>query len=355
MFGGSSRKRASRVQLGSPRCARPNLVYLCALIVRGCFAKGSLYSPCHGNTRTTPARERALHGTHSAPGVSGELCPKLEAESKAAHRRARTCRARARSMRSAQSPCSSTRPRCARARPSARLLRGAMVAWSDRQEWEEAAAVERAHSKLPQRRRSPPASAMALRSWSPIGRRSQRIARDQPSPPPRPGVHQPAGAWVRDDGGSGGGGSDRVGGAAHLRAVLAGGRLAPHRVVRQLGPEVLAGIRTGRPTRWGRGIKGGGAADIHWNDERGAAARGRTWRSSKGTGPICCGAESALPARCARHRWTSGGGGEISSRTGFVNVPPQSGLPARRSYLTFICSGHKMLVGLHLGRTSCPR
>ena len=139
MFGRSSRKRASRVQLGSPRCARPNLVYLCALIVRGCFAKGSLYSPCHGNTRTTPARERALHGTHSAPGVSGELCPKLEAESKAAHRRARTCRARARSMRSAQSPCSSTRPRCARARPSARLLRGAMVAWSDRQEWEEAA------------------------------------------------------------------------------------------------------------------------------------------------------------------------------------------------------------------------
>ena len=197
-------------------------------------------------------------------------------------------------MRSAQSPCSSTRPRCARARPSARLLRGAMVAWSDRQEWEEAAAVERAHSKLPQRRRSPPASAMALRSWSPIGRRSQRIARDEPSPPPRPGVHQPAGAWVRDDGGSGGGGSDRVGGAAHLRAVLAGGRLAPRRVVRQLGPKVLAGIRTGRPTRWGRGIKGGGGADIHWNEERGAAAGRRTWQSSKVTGPIFCCAESQV-------------------------------------------------------------
>ena len=44
MLGRSSRKRASRVQLGFPRCARPNrgFVFLCASLVRNCFAKGYL-------------------------------------------------------------------------------------------------------------------------------------------------------------------------------------------------------------------------------------------------------------------------------------------------------------------------
>ena len=95
-------------------------------------------------------------------------------------------------MLSAQSPCPSTRPRCARARPSAMILYGAMAAWSERQESEEAAAAERAHSKRPQRRRSPPAWVMKFRSWSPNGRRSQRTALSSASvgPSPRPGVHQ---------------------------------------------------------------------------------------------------------------------------------------------------------------------
>ena len=47
----------------------------------------------------------------------------------------------------------------------------------------------------------------------------------------------------------------------------------------------------------------------------------------------------SLLTLCAPHHWTASGGGRIS-RVGFVNVSPQSGLPARRSYLAFICSDH---------------
>ena len=47
----------------------------------------------------------------------------------------------------------------------------------------------------------------------------------------------------------------------------------------------------------------------------------------------------SLHARPAPQHWTASGGGRIS-RVGFVKVSPQSGLPARRSYLAFICFDH---------------
>ena len=64
---------------------------------------------------------------------------------------------------------------------------------------------------------------------------------------------------------------------------------------------------------------------------RGRAAASLAW--AEGVGP------RSPHARCAAQQWTPEGG--RISRVGFVKVSPQSGLPARRSYLAFICSDHK--------------
>ena len=177
---------------------------------------------------------------------------------------------------------------------------------------------------------------MASRSLDPGSQGCQNIARGQPSPPPRPRrVHRPrlrlglrrrqrrlGQRWTR----------------RHNSCSSGTGWLASRStpcVARKPGRELLAGVCAGLPTRWGRGSRGGGGADIHWNDERGAASGCRMGVAKLGGARSPVVRSQGPVTRCACHRWTSGGGGD-SAHAGFVKVPPQSGCPPAVRTLTFI-------------------